>query len=73
MTEDTLTTGQRIRVEALDAAIRCQPIPGKVMAAQAIIAVAKTYEDYIASEKRYPPASTDNDPAAPTPSPTKTH
>lgn len=45
--EDTLTMGQRIRVEALDAAIkvRCQTYAE-------VIEIAKSFEDYIARETR---------------------
>ena len=58
MTEDPLTTGQRIPVEAIDAAIRTQGryMDQKKTAAQ-VLEIAKTFEDYIARERRHPPAA----------------
>ncbi len=51
--EDVLTMGQRIRVEALDAAIRTRAItPASKPRGDELVALAKTFEDYIARETR---------------------
>lgn len=51
--EDVLTMGQRIRVEAINAAIRTAS-PGRCSPDDPtpILKVAKAYEDYIARETR---------------------
>lgn len=53
--DDSLTTGQRIRVEALDAAIRTAS-PGRCSPddPSPILKVAKVYENYIRVETRAP-------------------
>ena len=49
--EDQLTMGQRIRVEALDAAIKTRAMnPAIRPRGDELIALAKTFEDYIARE-----------------------
>lgn len=47
--EDVLTMGQRIRVEALDAAIRADLVTAEP---ESILKVAKVFEDFIARETR---------------------